>query len=341
MVILILPPINISVDGTVIDNGILMSGRIKKSISNMIVSHICNDYGYKVASQYINDLQKLTSRYLVRSGYSVGVSDLIVHKDIKKRNENIIAEAKKEVVELTKKVHLNILEDISEGLDEIYDVKISAIAGDKFNKGIISETLKLIEPDNRMKFIVDSGAKGDSTNLCQMMCLVGQQIIDGKRVPLCFHERTLPHYPRYENGIESRGFITSSFLDGLRPQEFFFHAMSGREGIIDTAVKTANSGYLQRKLIKATEDLKVCHDMTVRSSNNDIVEFCDKWVSKGKILIVGGLDGTYERKLFHVIGDLIPKSEEIIKLKAICSLCGEDAIFTKRNSCVRYPFFII
>jgi DNA-directed RNA polymerase II subunit RPB1 len=89
-----------------------------------------------------------------------------------------------------------------------------------------------------------------------------------------FTDRTLPHYPRYENGSESRGFITSNFVNGLNPQEFFFHAMSGREGVIDKAVKTANSGYLQRRLVKSMEDLKVAHDYSVRSSNNDVVQFC-------------------------------------------------------------------
>ena len=127
---------------------------------------------------------------------------------------------------------------------------------------------------NRINYIVTSGSKGKASNIQQMMCLLGQQTIDQKRVPLGFSNRTLPHYPRFENGIESRGFISSNFMNGLNPQEYFFHAMAGREGVIDTAVKTANSGYLQRKLIKSMEDLKVAHDYTVRTSNNEIVQFC-------------------------------------------------------------------
>ena len=113
---------------------------------------------------------------------------------------------------------------------------------------ITSENIAMLNNKNRINFMVNSGSKGKSINIQQMMYLLGEQVIDGKRVPLGFSNRTLPHYPKYENGIESRGFIASNFIDGLNPQEFFFHAMSGREGIIDTAVKTASSGYIQRKL---------------------------------------------------------------------------------------------
>ena len=106
-----------------------------------------------------------------------------------------------------------------------------------------------------------------------MTTLLGQQIVSGERIPLSFDDRSLPHYTKFSNGIETRGYITSSFIDGLTPQEFFFHAMSGREGLIDTAVKTANSGYVQRKLVKSIEDLKANHDYTIKTSCNDIIQF--------------------------------------------------------------------
>jgi len=277
---LILPPItynkNLSekkLKNIIIDNGILKEGQIEKGASSAILHHIVNDYGAKEATRYLNDLQKLISRYLIRSGFSVGISDLIVHKDIKKRNEDYIIDAKKQAVELTKKTHLNILNEISNNLDELYDIKIATI-----NKNTVDTIEKQIVEkmplSNRINYIVTSGSKGKASNIQQMMCLLGQQAIDQKRVPLGFSNRTLPHYPRFENGIESRGFISSNFMNGLNPQEYFFHAMAGREGVIDTAVKTANSGYLQRKLIKSMEDLKVAHDYTVRTSNNEIVQFC-------------------------------------------------------------------
>ena len=259
-------------ENVLIENGILKTGQVNGGISSNIVHIIHNDYGYKEAARYLNDLQKIVTRYMIRSGYSVGISDLIVHHDIKKRYQDKILDAKKKVIELTKKTHLNILEDINEGLDQIYEAKVRGVASD-VTKEISKIGNNILSKKNRINYMVQSGSKGKTLNIQQMMYLLGEQSIDGKRVPLGFIDRTLPHYPKYENGLESRGFVASNFIDGLTPQELFFHAMAGREGLIDTAVKTATSGYLQRKLIKATEDLKANHDYTVRSSNNDIVEF--------------------------------------------------------------------
>ena len=279
---IILPPItyynnlsknNANLKDVIIENGILKQGQLEKKCSSAIVHYIFNDYGYREATRYLNDLQKIVSRYLIRSGFSVGISDLIIDKKIRQRNEDIILQGKKNIIELTKKVHLNILSDSSDRLDKIYDAKVAAVC-EKTVKDIRSDIMQKLPLSNRINYIVTSGSKGSDINIQQMMCLLGQQSIDGKRVPMGFTDRTLPHYPRYENGAESRGFISSNFVNGLNPQEFFFHAMSGREGVIDTAVKTANSGYLQRRLVKSMEDLKVTHDFTVRASNNDIVQFC-------------------------------------------------------------------
>ena len=278
----ILPPItyynklsgkNANLKDVIIENGILKQGQIEKKCSSEILHNIFNDYGHREATRYLNDLQRIVSRYLIRSGFSVGISDLLIDKEIRKRNEDIILQGKKDIVELTKKVHLNILADISERLDKLYDTKVAAIC-EKTVKEINSGIMQKLKLDNRINYIVTSGSKGKDTNIQQMMCLLGQQSIDGKRIPMGFTDRTLPHYPRYENGAESRGFISSNFVNGLNPQEFFFHAMTGREGVIDTAVKTATSGYLQRRLVKSMEDLKVAHDYSVRASNNDIVQFC-------------------------------------------------------------------
>ena len=278
----ILPPItfynaiskkNPLLKDVIIEAGILKQGQIEKKSSVSILHQICNDYGNREATRYLNDLQRIVTRYMIRSGFSVGISDLLVDKEIRKRNEEAILQGKKDIVELTKKVHLNILEDISDGLDVLYEKRVQGV-NSKVVKSIVKNTTNTLTLDNRINYIVTSGSKGSDLNIQQMMCLLGEQAIDGKRVPLGFTDRTLPHYPRYENGAESRGFISSNFTNGLNPHEFFFHAMAGREGVIDTAVKTANSGYLQRKLVKSMEDLKVAHDSSVRSSNNDIVQFC-------------------------------------------------------------------
>jgi DNA-directed RNA polymerase II subunit RPB1 len=121
--------------------------------------------------------------------------------------------------------------------------------------------------------MVIAGSKGSAINISQVLACVGQQNVEGKRIPFCFRDRTLPHFVKDDFGPESRGFVENSYLRGLTPQEFFFHAMGGREGLIDTAVKTAETGYIQRRLVKALEDVMVKYDYTVRNSLGDVIQF--------------------------------------------------------------------
>ena len=126
---------------------------------------------------------------------------------------------------------------------------------------------------NRLKAMVYAGSKGSNLNISQIMACVGQQNVEGKRIPFGFHKRSLPHFSKDDFGPESKGFVENCYLNGLTPQEFFFHAMGGREGLIDTAVKTAETGYIQRRLIKALEDVMVKYDGTVRTSKEQIIQF--------------------------------------------------------------------
>jgi len=121
--------------------------------------------------------------------------------------------------------------------------------------------------------MINSGSKGKWLNIAQMIACLGQQSIENKRVAYGFTDRTLPHYKKYDDGAEARGFVESSFIQGLTPQEFYMHSISGREGLIDTAVKTADTGYIQRQLIKALEDFVVHHDGTVRDANMNVLQF--------------------------------------------------------------------
>ena len=121
--------------------------------------------------------------------------------------------------------------------------------------------------------MVIAGSKGSNLNISQIMACVGQQNVEGKRIPFGFGQRTLPHFSKDDLGPASKGFVKNSYLTGLTPQEFFFHAMGGREGLIDTAVKTAETGYIQRRLIKALEDVMVKYDGTVRTSKEQVVQF--------------------------------------------------------------------
>jgi DNA-directed RNA polymerase II subunit RPB1 len=132
---------------------------------------------------------------------------------------------------------------------------------------------KSLKEYNNVKQMVVAGSKGSFLNISQMTACVGQQNVEGKRIPFGFKDRTLPHFTKDDHSPESRGFVENSYLRGLTPQEFFFHAMGGREGLIDTAVKTAETGYIQRRLVKALEDATVKYDGTVRNALGEIIQF--------------------------------------------------------------------
>ncbi|RWW08445.1 hypothetical protein GW17_00028117 [Ensete ventricosum] len=136
-----------------------------------------------------------------------------------------------------------------------------------------SSAQKSLSESNNLKAMVTAGSKGSFINISQMTACVGQQNVEGKRIPFGFTDRTLPHFTKDDYGPESRGFVENSYLRGLTPQEFFFHAMGGREGLIDTAVKTSETGYIQRRLVKAMEDIMVKYDGTVRNSLGDVIQF--------------------------------------------------------------------
>lgn len=130
------------------------------------------------------------------------------------------------------------------------------------------------------------------------MACVGQQNVEGKRIPFGFHRRSLPHFSKDDFGPDSKGFVQSSYLVGLSPSELYFHAMGGREGLIDTAVKTAETGYISRRLIKALEDIMVQYDGTVRTSRHDVIQF------------VYGEDGMSGESIEDLSIDLLRASDE-------------------------------
>ena len=260
-----------------IKDGNILQGRFDKKIissgTNGLVHVIFNDYGEVACQRFLDNIQDIITRYILLSGFSVGISDLMADKKTKETVNKNIESKKREASRITQHLHLNILENnagipMSEKFENsIMEVLNKAIS----DAGKIS--LKSLDKNNRMIDMVSSGSKGSVINVSQMISCVGQQNIDGKRIPYGFTDRSLPHFMKYDDSPEGRGFIESSYIEGLNPHEFFFHAMGGREGLIDTAVKTSETGYIQRKLIKAMEDLKVNFDLSVRNSNGKIIQF--------------------------------------------------------------------
>jgi DNA-directed RNA polymerase II subunit RPB1 len=164
--------------------------------------------------------------------------------------------------------------------DMIKEMYISVAMGGARDMGMAIAKNSLQDTNSFVR-TVTSGAKGDYFNISQIAGLLGQQMLNGKRIPLCLSggSRSLPHYPMHKKDysddllFESQGFIRGSFLRGLSPREFYLHSMTGREGITDTAMKTATSGYIQRRMIKIAEDIQIKYDGTVRNSQNAIIQF--------------------------------------------------------------------
>ena len=270
------PLMNLNGQATVVD-GELKKGIMGKdaygSASKGAIHVIFNDFGPQRAGQFINDVQNVVTKYNLFSGFSVGPSDLIVDSETDEFVKKTIAECKQKVADIMSSVHAGtfVNSDGRENGEELENRIVKEIKNttDK----LYTEVMTKMSPDNRMYQMVQSGAKGNNINIGQMMAILSQQNVGGKRIQYTLQDRTLPHFSRYDDGLESRGFVESSFINGIRPAEFFFHAMGGREGLIDTAVKTSDSGYIQRRLVKTMEDIHVEYDGTVRNVNGAIVQF--------------------------------------------------------------------
>ena len=258
-------------------NGKYVRGQLEKGVlgdgSIGIIHRICNDFGNKEAMEFVDNLQNIVTEYMKMSGYSVGVSDLIANKATNDAISDVITKKKMEVKSLIDQTHLGIFENKSGQTDEQeFETQVNNILSKAVNDaGKIGR--ESLNKENRFVIMVNAGSKGSDLNISQMISCLGQQNVDNKRIPYGFENRTLPHFTKYDDSPAARGFVENSFISGLTPEELFFHAMGGRIGIIDTAVKTSQTGYIQRRLIKGLEDLKVEYDMTVRNNQNKIIQF--------------------------------------------------------------------
>ena len=260
-----------------INNGNYVRGQLEKGGlgdgSKGLIHRICNDFGNKDAANFIDNLQNIITEYMKGSAYSVGISDLIANKETNAAIADVITAKKRDVHSLIDQTHLGIFENKTGKTDEEeFETQINNIlnqassAAGKIGRESLSQ-------DNRFVIMVNAGSKGSDLNISQMISCLGQQNVDGKRIPYGFEGRTLPHFNKYDDSPAARGFVESSFISGLSPEELFFHAMGGRVGLIDTAVKTSTTGYIQRRLIKSLEDLKVEYDMTVRNNKLKIIQY--------------------------------------------------------------------
>ena len=257
------------------DSGQLNKDTFQK-MSTGIVHSVFNDIGAEETTALFDNTQRLICDFLVYNGFSVGVSDLMLCDKTKKHIDECLKQMIEKTNDYSKTVENNQIENktmlTNEQRFESHISSITSNTNNSIQKAVLDDP-SIKSSDNRMLNMINSKSKGNIINVLQMMGVVGQCSVEGKRISYGFDDRTLPHFQKYDDSPEARGFVKHSFIDGLNPQEFFFHAMGGREGLIDTAVKTSETGYLQRKLVKAMEDAKIHYDMSVRNASGQIVSF--------------------------------------------------------------------
>lgn len=264
-------------DGMMIENGEILWGVVEKKTVGAsqggLVHVVFREKGPETCRDLFSGLQMIVNYWLFHNGFSIGIGDTIADPETMRGVSERILAAKTEVQLLIHRANNDQLKaepgmTIRESFESHVNMHLNQ-ARDKAGK-MAQESLKDI---NNVKQMVVAGSKGSFINIAQMSVAVGQQSVEGKRIPFGFKHRTLPHFTKDDFSPESRGFVENSYLRGLTPSEFFFHAMAGREGLIDTAIKTAETGYIQRRLVKALEDVMVCYDGTVRNSLGDILQF--------------------------------------------------------------------
>ncbi|VDK52020.1 unnamed protein product, partial [Cylicostephanus goldi] len=270
-------------------SGIICSKTVGRSAGNLL-HVVALELGHEVAAKFYSHIQTVINAWLLGEGHTIGIGDTIADQATYRDIQDSIRKAKLDVIDVIEKAHNDDLEPTpGNTLRQTFENKVNRILNDARDK-TGSSAQKSLSDFNNFKSMVVSGSKGSKINISQasgcivhfilpylsinsqVIACVGQQNVEGKRIPFGFRHRTLPHFIKDDYGPESKGFVENSYLAGLTPAEFFFHAMGGREGLIDTAVKTAETGYIQRRLIKAMESVMVNYDGTVRNSLAQMIQ---------------------------------------------------------------------
>ncbi|CAO3689510.1 unnamed protein product [Umbelopsis ramanniana] len=275
--------------------GVLDKSQFGASAYGMVHS-VYELYGPESAGKLLSILGRLFTKFTQSHGFTCRMDDLRLTPEGDKVRRSLLDNGKDD----GKQAHIDFLgltdmakEADSDELKKEFDLRMEEVARDdsklagldnamksKVNKLTSSVIDKCIPsglvkkfPKNNMQLMTVSGAKGSPVNVSQISCLLGQQELEGRRVPLMVSGKSLPSFLPYESSARAGGYIAGRFLTGIRPQEYYFHCMAGREGLIDTAVKTSRSGYLQRCLIKHLEGLRVHYDHSVRDADGSVLQF--------------------------------------------------------------------
>ncbi|ORX40060.1 hypothetical protein BD324DRAFT_254113 [Kockovaella imperatae] len=289
---------NMSEEKTIFVDGHLVCGVLDKSqfgASDFGLVHSVHElYGPMIANRLLGILSRLFTKYLQHDAFSCRMDDLTLTAEGEKLRQDILDKASDlgtktsikyvglpEDSQLDKETQHNLDVRLEETLrDDNLMAGLDAVMQSAFNKttsqinnDVLPKYLVRPFPDNNMQMMTISGAKGSKVNASQISTLLGQQALEGRRVPTMVSGKTLPSFRAFDTSARAGGYVANRFLTGIRPQEYYFHCMAGREGLIDTAVKTSRSGYLQRCLIKHLEGVKVHYDHTVRDSDLSVLQF--------------------------------------------------------------------
>ena len=264
-------------DDVVIERGQLVEGTIDEdavgAFGGEVVDTLTKEYGETRARVFINEIASLAMRAIMHFGFSIGIDDESIPPAAEEQVDEAINSAYERVQDLIETYEAGELESLpGRGVDETLEMKIMQTLGKaRDSAGEIAD--QHFGDDNPAVVMARSGARGSMLNLTQMAGSVGQQAVRGERINRGYEDRTLAHYREHDLSAEAHGFVENSYRAGLTPEEFFFHAMGGREGLVDTAVRTSKSGYLQRRLINALSELEAQYDGTVRDTSGRIVQF--------------------------------------------------------------------
>ena len=299
----ILPNISLKNSKIEIKNGTIVSGFMDKATlgggDKGIIQAIINQHGSRVCRDFLDNLQRLVIAWMEDISFSIGFGDAMPKQNIRDDIHNRLEEKRIESEELIRKAQLGLYEPFLNNELKMakleFDIKN---IGSSANSDVSEIVSKNLPKDNNFMISADSGSKGDEENLNQIMGLVGQRNIEGQRITYGLTGRTLPHFTKWDMGLASRGFVYNSYMDGMSPSEFFFTSMNSRSDAISSNIKTAETGYIQRRLIKSMEDLKVEYDGTVRDAVGNIVQ------------VSYGIDGYDSIKLEHVPLNLIKYNNE-------------------------------
>jgi DNA-directed RNA polymerase II subunit RPB1 len=257
---------------TIVQGQLLQGPLGKKALGRShgsIIHRLYNDYGADRTCQFINELQRINHVWFSSVGFSIGIGDMRITKQTARDIRDECATIDDDVMKLTTGEHSEMR--INRMLNQTRD-----------SMGLIAQNA--MAPDNSLGLMVKSGSKGSMVNILQIMACVGQQNCSGKRMQPTLNGRTLPMFRATDESARARGFVKHSYIDGLSPDEYWHHTVGGREGLIDTAVKTSTTGYIQRRLVKSLESISVACDQTVRDSQQRVIQF---------IYGEDGIDGMY------------------------------------------------